>query len=582
MNISLLSDIRHYSLKKLGWDLIAGLTVAIILIPQGMAYSLLAGLEPIYGLYAALVPLLIYPFFSSSRYLSIGPVALMSIIVLGGVSTIAEPGGQEYLSLVILASFLAGLMQITFSLLKLGNLTSFLSKPVMSGFISAAGVIIAISQLKYLFSLQLPRRISIVQMVIDIAQGISLLNWISFSLGVGAIIIIIALKKIHKAIPGPLLVVIIGSLLVMSFNLVNSGVPIIGDMPKGLPAFDFSFLTANKVLALLPTSLIIALIGFVGSYSISNSLGTHDEQQAVNPNRELFALGTAKLIGSFFSAMPSTGSFTRSAINFEVGAKTQISSIISGLILMVTLIFLGGLFYYLPEPILAGIVITSVFSLIDFGYARRLFKTDRRDFFVLIITFASTLLFGITAGVVIGVLSSFFDVMYRTSTPFYAILGKLPNTNVYRNIDRFSEAVPHNKILIFRFSQTLYFANAGMIIEALEKEIKIYQEVKYIVISFPTNAVPDATATFYLFRLIDFCRDRDLRLVFTDLTGPVRDLMKKSGFTDALGKNNFFLVVEDAVDAIEHGDVRQIKSIDYSSQNNYDIKNKTGLIRFWE
>jgi SulP family sulfate permease len=582
MTISLYTDLKQYSFKKLSSDLIAGLTVAIILIPQGMAYSLLAGLAPIYGLYAALVPLLIYPFFSSSRYLSIGPVALMSIIVLGGVSTLAEPGSPEYLSLVIFSSFLAGLMQISFSLLKLGNLTSFLSKPVMSGFISAAGVIIAISQLKYLFSLQLPRRISIVQMVIDILEGISLLNWISFALGIGSIFIIIALKKVHRAIPSALLVVIIGSLLVMSLNLVDSGVPIIGDMPKGLPSFDWQFLSLNKVISLLPTALIIALIGFVGSYSISSTLGTNEEQQGVNPNKELFALGAAKLIGSFFSAMPSTGSFTRSAINQDVGAKTQIASIVAGLVLMVTLIFLGGLFYYLPEPILAGIVITSVFSLIDIKYAKSLFKVDRRDFAVLMITFLATLLFGITNGVIIGVLASFFDVMYRTSTSFYAIVGKLPNTNVYRNIDRYSDAQSHDKILIFRFSQNLYFANARMIIKALEKEIENYPNVEYIVISFPTNAVPDATATYYLFRLIDFCRDRDLRLVFTDLTGPVRDLMKKTGFADTLGKNNFFLVVEDAVDAIENGDVRQIKSIDYSSQNNYDLQNKTGLGRFWE
>jgi len=473
-------------------------------------------------------------------------------------------------------------LQLIFSLLKIGNLTSYLSKPVMSGFISAAGVIIAVSQLKYLFTLNLPRRVSIIDMLMDLGRSIADLNWISLALGLGSILIIIVLRKVHKAIPSALLVVIIGSLVVMTFALADQGVPIMGDMPKGLPDFSISFLSLGNIVSILPISLIIALIGFVGSYSISKSLGNLEEQNNVNPNRELFALGIAKVLGSFFLAMPSTGSFTRSAINEEVGAKTQISSLIAGLILMLTLVFLGGLFYYLPEPILAAIVITSVFSLIDIKHARNLFRIDKRDFVVFIITFLSTLFFGITNGVIIGVLASFFDVMYRTSKPFYAILGKLENTDAYRNIRRYPQAKPHDNILIFRFSQSLYFANASMILDAVKEERKNFTEAKYIVISFPAHTVPDASGTFYFFHLLEYCRDQGLRLVFTDLTGPVRDYMKRVGFTDQLRSSNFLLTVEDAVDAIENGDVSQSLSKDYSSQTNYKQDNPIISPKFWE
>ena len=582
MNTSLYADLRKYSFKKFGGDLMAGLTVAVILIPQGMAYSMLAGLQPIYGLYAALVPLFIYPFISTSRYLSLGPVALMSIIVLGGVSALAEPGTSEYVGLVILSSFLAGLMQIGFSLMKIGNLTTFLSKPVMSGFISAAGVIIAISQLKFLFSLELPRRVSVIEMLRDLAFNTSSINWFSFAIGIGSILIILLLRKIHKAIPSALIVVVLGIILMNSLGLQEEGVRILGSMPKGLPSFNLSFLSASNVVNLLPTSLIIAIIGFVGSYSITRTIGQLEEQLAVKPNRELMALGFTKLIGSLFQSMPSTGSFTRSAINYEVGARSQVSSFITGLLLVVTLVYFNNAFYYLPEPVLAGIVITSVFSLIDLRQARRLYLIDRRDFTVFIITFLATLLFGITSGVIVGVLSSFTDVMFRTRAPSYALLGRLKNTSVYRNVSRYPEAAMQEKTLIFRFSQSLYFANAGMMIDALQKEREVYRNVECIIISFPTHSVPDATATFYFFRLESYCKSDNLRLIFTDLTGPIRDHFKRIGFTEKLGESNFYLTVNDACEAVEKGETSQALSKDYSKQANRYKRRPSISPKFWE
>lgn len=568
MDIPTTSFLKNYNKKWLLPDIIAGLTVAIVLIPQGIAYSILAGLDPIFGLYAALVPLLIYAFLSTSKYLSIGPVALMSVIVFGGVSTLAEPGSSEYLSLVILSSFIAGLLQVTFSIFRLGNLTIFLSKSVINGFITAAGIIIIISQLKYLLSLNIPRRASVLDMIIDVSQNLHQTNWISFTLGIGSIFTILFLKKINKLLPAALIVIIIGSLLVLIFDLNIQGVPIIGSMPSGLPSFDMSFLSVKNIFRILPTSLIIALIGFIGSYSISKSIDKKDSYN-INPDKELFALGLAKIIGSFFLAMPSTGSFTRSAINYESGAKTQFSSIVTTLMILLTLLFFGPLFYYLPKPILAGIVITSVFSMINFNGVIKLYKLDKRDFTILLITFFATLFIDITNGVLIGILASFFDFIYRTSKPNYSLLGNLPNTTIYRNIRRYPDAIINPKVLILRFSQSIYFANAKMIEDVVKSELINYPKTKYLIISFRSYSIPDATATDALFEFVRFCKKKKLRLVFTDLTGPVRDYMQRINLYKSLGKTNFYLTVKDAVDAIEHGEVRQLKSIDYSSQTNF-------------
>ncbi len=570
MSVSLLQDVKTYKGKTFWRDFIAGLTVAVILIPQGMAYSLLAGLDPVYGLYAALVPLFIYPLFASSRELSVGPVALMSIILLGGVSAFAKPGTQEYLDLVLLTALLSGIIQVIFSILRLGSLSNFLSRAVMSGFISAAGVIIAISQLKYLFSLNLPRRVSIVDMVLDVGSNIGDINWISFGVGSVAIGIIILTKKIHKAFPSALIVVILGSIVLKIFNLADRGVPIVGDMPSGLPDLYLGFLNFEKIVLMFPTALVISLVCFVGSYSIANSLsGKGGKRYPIIADKELLGLGIAKILGSFFLAMPSTGSFTRSAINAEAGAKTGISSIIAAIFLALTIAFFGGLFYYLPEPILAAIVITSVFSLIDIQEVKKLFHIDRHDFWVLLITFFATLFFGIVNGIKTGIAVSLVSVIYRSSKARTKVLGRLPKMDIYRNVRRFDDVIIDKEILILRYSQTLFFGNAGIIFSGLKSELKNYPEAKIIIISMPIHTVPDGTATYEFEQLIPYCRSRNLRLIFTDINGPVRDYMHKTKLFDLIEECNFFLTISDAVGAIKNGDECQKESIKYSEQTDF-------------
>lgn len=572
MTTSFIDDIKNYSRSKLYADFIAGLTVAIILVPQGMAYSLLAGMPPIYGLYAGLVPMIVYPIFGSSVQLSVGPVALMSIIVLSGVSVFAEPGSVEYIQMVILCALLAGLIQIGFSIFRLGFLSSFLSWPVMSGFISAAGIIIAVSQLKYLLSLNLPGQVSIVETLSSIFFNVGDSKLISLFMGLGGIVTILLLKRVHKAIPGALIIVILGCLVTFLFRLDEIGIPIVGSMPSGLPGFNIDFFDFSSIIKLLPTALIISLICFIGSYSIAKTISIKTRDDRLNANRELLGLGLAKVFGSFFLAMPSTGSFTRSAINYEAGGKTGVSSIFGGVFIGLIIAYLGGWFYYLPEPILAAIVISTVFGLIDYQYAKFLLKVDRNDFLVLLVTFVATLLLGIDYGVFVGIVLSLVTVLANNYKTHVAVLGSLHGTSEFRNVNRYEETTPISKTVILRFSQPLFFANADDFYQDIISEAKKREDTENIILSYPSYSVPDGTAASKIVDLINTCKQNNWRLILTDLNGPIRDFLHKSELFNEIGESNFFLTIKDAVNAIEEQPEDKTLSNKYSWQTNYKRK----------
>jgi SulP family sulfate permease len=573
MVATFLEDIKHYSRQTFLADSIAGLTVAIILIPQGMAYALLAGMPPIYGLYAGVVPMIIYPLFGSSTQLSVGPVALMSIIVFSGVSLLAEPGSSKYIQLVILVTLLAGMIQMIFSFFRLGIISNFLSRPVMSGFISAAGVIIGISQIKYLLSLNLPRKVSLIDTCQSLFSSLDQMNLISLLMGMAGLGIIMALKKIHRAIPGALLIVMLGCLITFIFRLDQAGIPIVGHMPSGLPGFTIDFLNPSAVQSLFPTAVVVALICFIGSFSIAKTMAIKTNDNRLNANRELMGLGVAKVVGSFFLSMPSTGSFTRSAINEEAGGKTGVSSILGGVFVGLIILFFSHLFYYLPEPVLAAIVISTVFGLIDYNYAKFLLKVDRSDFWVLVITFISTLLLGIVNGVFVGIIISLITVLVGASRTHVAELGVLEGTDQFRNITRYKNTKPIPKTLILRFSQPLFFANAETFYQNIIDTAEKYDDTENIIISYPSYNVPDGTSASKLLDLVAYCKSRGWRLIFTDLNGPIRDFLHKSEIFSEIGEDNFYLTIGDAVKAIEQGHENILLSNKYSKQTNYQ-KNK--------
>ncbi len=570
MELTIIRDLKNYDTQSFIGDLISGLMVAIVLIPQGLAYSILAGMPPVYGLYASLVPLVVYSVFASSRYLSVGPVAIMSIVILAGVSSFARPGTMEYIEMVLLVGLISGVFQIIFALLKLGTLSNFLSKPVMNGFIAAAGIIIIISQLKHLLSLEYGGSGSVTQILSGFIQHLSEYNVYSGALGLGAILLLIIMRIWAPKCPYYLIVVVLGTLILYFNKETLTSVPIVGNIPAHFPIFSTEFFVPNRVLDLIPTALVVSIICFIGSFSISKALAdsSSDSNQKISANRELLGLGMAKLVGSFFLAMPSTGSFTRSAINREAGARTSLSGFFTAGIIALVLGLMSTLFYYLPLPILAAIVIVSVLGLINVAEVRKLFDQDRTDFWVYMATFFLTLFLGIVNGIIAGILLSLLSVIIRASKPHFAELGNLPGTASYRNIDRYKDAYVEDKILILRYDQDLFFGNAEHFYRSIVGRIESRMPLEKLILHVGGVNNIDSTAMMKLIELNNYCLKNQIRLELTNVSGPVRDRIYKSDFYKCLGKDRLHLSVAHAILGEDHDQVKKKNlSLKYSYQS---------------
>jgi SulP family sulfate permease len=552
MSTSFISQLRTYNQGLLKSDAIAGLTVAVMLVPQGMAYALLSGVPPIYGLYAGLIPLLIYPFFGTSRHLSVGPVALVSILVLTGLTEFAEPFSEEYISLAILTSLVAGLIQVILSLFKMGFLVNFLSHPVINGFTSAAALIIGVSQLKYFFGIAVPRSGSIVSTVKDLFTHLNDVHLITLLIGAGGLALILILKRVNKSIPGSLIVVILSIFLVFIFGWHKDGVAIVEEVPKGLPGFYLPALTIENIVNVFPLALIICLISFIESLAIAKTLAAKHDNYPIKANKELLGLGMAKIIGSFFQGIPNTGSFTRSAINEQAGAKTGVSSLFAAIIIALTLLFFTPLFYYLPQAILATIVISAVFGLIDIKGAKKLFYHDRNDFYVLITTFILTLFLGIREGVLTGIILSLVMIIIKVSKPHFAILGNLPNTPFYRNVDRYEEAITDPRYLVFRYDADIFFGNAEHFYETALEKVSKHPELKVFMLDASSIGHIDSTGIHQLKLLKESLDKQNIQFIITSLRGPVRDIFRTNNLYQLISKENIYLHIDHAVNAFNN------------------------------
>ena len=536
-----------YSGKTFRHDLIAGLTVAVLLVPQGMAYALLGGMPPIYGLYGGLVPLVIYGLLGTSRQLSIGAVAVPALVLLAGVSHLAEPFSEEYVSLVILAGLMIGLMQVGMGVLRLGFLANFLSRPVILGFTSAAGVIIAVSQLKYLFGFPIPRFAHLYETVGYAFGHLSEIHWPSFALCSAGIALILFFRKISRAIPGALLVTIIGVLVAAFFGLDKMGVKIVGTVPEGLPSFGLPEISKDTVMALLPTAVSVNIIGFVGSIGIAKLLESKNKDTKVMPNQELFALGAAKAVGAFFQAFPASGSFTRSVINDDAGAKTGMASIITAVLIGLTLLLFTSLFYYLPEAILAAIVLVAVKGLFDFKEARHLWHVHRQDFFMMLGTFVFTVLLGIVQGIFIGILLSLLMIIFRASKAHVAVLGRIPSTTHFRDVTRYGNAEQYEGLLIFRFDAQLFFGNVASFKETISEILeKREQKPKVFILDASCMEDIDISGLHALRDVIDNMQAMGITFQLSGAIGPVRDLLRKDGLMEKIGKENQFMNLHEA------------------------------------
>ncbi len=539
----------HYSKAWFSKDLVAGLTVGIILVPQGMAYAMIAGLPPVYGLYASLIPVLIYSFLGSSRQLAVGPVAMDSLLVAAGLGTLAISGIENYIATALFLAFFVGTVQLVLGFFRMGFLVNFLSRPVISGFTSGAALIIIFSQLKHLLGTDIERSNQFHRLAINAFEKIQDTNPVDFIIGLTGILIIVTLKKWNRKIPGILIAVILGILAVFLLKLESHGVHLVGNIPKGLPSFQIPDFSLQNIKSLWPMALTLALVGYLEAVSIGKSIQDKNGEETIDNNQELIALGSSNIAGSFFQAFPITASFSRSAINYESGARTNLASIISVIMVVLTLLFLTPLFYYLPNAILASIIMVSVFGLIDVGYAKSLWKYRKDEFFVLLVTFLATLFIGITQGILLGVLFSLLLMVYRTSKPHFAVLGNVKGSDHYRNIYRFEgEIVSRDDLLIVRFDAQLYFGNAAYFKKQLFKYIEAKTtSLKGVILNAEAINYIDSTAAQMLTKVIHEVHDRGIQFYIAGAIGPTRDIIFSSGIINALDKEFLFARTKEAV-----------------------------------
>ena len=525
---------KNYKKDWFKQDLNAGLTVGIMLIPQGMAYAMLAGLPPIYGLYASIIPQIMYAIFGTSRQLAVGPVAMDSLLVAAGVSVFAVAGTENYIALAILLSFMMGIIQLTLGLLRFGFLVNFLSKPIISGFTSAAALIIGFSQLKHLLGIDLERTKTIFELIYNAVLRVDELNIFAFLIGVGGIVLIKFLKKKSPKLPAALIVVVVSILIVFGFQLNDQGLKIVGEIPKGLPSFSLPNLSASELTDLIPMAFTLALIAFMEAISVAKAVQLkHSKEYSIDNNQELIGLGAGNIVGAFFSAYPTTGGFSRTAVNDQSGAKTNLSAIISAVLIIITLLFLTPLFYYLPKAVLGSIVMVAVFGLIDFSFPKKLWKSKKEDFWMLLITFVITLLLGIKEGVLIGVLLLILLLIYRVSKPHIAVLGKVKGTHTFKNINRFNDLELYDNVLVVRHDAELYFTNINNFIETLQNQINIKQtSTTHLVLDFSSVSSIDSTALFELTNFFEDLNQKGLKVCLTNVIGPVRDYLIQSKFNE--------------------------------------------------
>ena len=569
--IPILEWLPNYTRSRFKGDFIAGITVAIILIPQGIAYALIAGLPPIYGLYCALVPQLVYAVFGSSRQVAIGPVAMDSLIVATGVSTLALAGSDSYIAIAILLAFMVGGIQFLLGVFRLGFVVNFLSKPVISGFTSAVALTIGINQFRNLFGVDFIQSDQIQYVLEDIWFTITDFNSNTTIIGLISVAVIISLRKINKKIPNALIVVVSGILTIRYFGNDFLDVAIVKDIPSGLPSFSFPELDISQIKELLPIALTLVMVGYLETISIGKSLEAKQDEYKIRPNQELMALGLSNMIGSWFKAYPSTSSFSRSAINQESGATTGMASLVSVFMVLITLLFLTPLFYHLPKTVLAAIIIVAVFGLVNIKEAIFLWKANNLDFWLLIATFFSTLLFGIEYGIMTGVGLSLIILIFRTSRPYVAELGKVPDSDFYRNRERFTEVIVDNEVLVFRFDAQLFYANSSYFIETLELMVEAKgAHLKLIVLDAESINRVDSTGVEMLKERIRFYHKKGILFYFAGVKGPVRDHLFRGKILDIITLDHFYMRVNGAVNYYKTGEKEyQNKYANYIHQS-YD------------
>ena len=546
----ILSWLPKYSREYLFNDITAGITVGVLLIPQGMAYALIAGLPIEYGLYASLVPQIIYALTGTSRQLSVGPVAMDSLLVAVGLSAIAAIGSDRYIELAIGLALMMGGIQMLLGLLRAGFIVNFLSRPIISGFTSAAALIIGLNQITNLLGIEIPRNSQIQKFLYSASDNITEIHFETVAIGLISIILFLVISKYRNKIkiPAALIIVALGILIVFGLELEQTGVAIVGAIPEGLPDFRIPTLNNADFYELLPIAITLALVSFMEAYSIAKAIEEKHDYK-INANQELRALGLSNIIGSLFQSYPTTGGFSRSAVNDKAGAVTPMASLIAALLIALTLLFLTPIFYYLPKAVLAAIIIVSVLGLIDVKLPVSLWKSHKVEAGLLFVTFIVTATVGMIEGIASGVSLSIIVLVYRQMRPHFAELGKI--AGVYRNINRFPDAKIKAGLLIVRFDSALHFANHRFMAASLEDQISLRTDgIQNIILCAESIGYVDASGITALENIIDDLEERGISFRLAAAIGPVRDVIESSELIARIGKTRCFTSIENAVEDI--------------------------------
>lgn len=542
---------KEYSKDVFSNDLIAAVIVTIMLIPQSLAYALLAGLPPEMGLYASILPLIAYAMFSSSHYLAVGPVAVVSLMTAGALGGMGLHG-SEYAAAAIVLAFISGLMLLVMGLFRLGFLANFLSHPVISGFMTAAILLIAASQIKHLLGIQAHGR-DMVTLLGSLLENITQVNPVTMLISASSIGFLLWSRKGLKPFlqrldlspmlttilskTGPLVVVVATTLVTWLFGLSDSGVKIVGTLPQGIPPLTVPGFDAELWGKLGLSAFLISMIGFVESVSVAQTLAAR-KRQKIAPNQELIGLGAANVASAISGGYPVTGGFSRSVVNFDSGARTPAAGAFTAIGILFAALFLTPLLYFLPKAALSSIIIVAVLSLLDFSPLRRAWKYSRPDFAAVAVTILMTLIFGVETGVSAGVVLSLSLHLYRTAKPHIAVVGRVPGSEHFRNIHRHDvRTCPH--VLTIRIDESLYFANSRYLEDYVVDAVADSPELEHVILMCSAVNDIDMSALEALEEINSRLKSAGVKLHMSEVKGPVTDRLYQTDFFEELSGELF-------------------------------------------
>lgn len=549
---------RSYNRQTLINDGVAAGIVTIMLIPQSLAYAMLAGLPPEIGLYASILPIIAYAIFGTSRTLAVGPVAVISLMTLAAAGTVAPPGSAEFIAAALVLALLSGLILVLMGVLKLGFLANLLSHPVVSGFITASGIIIATSQLKSILGIQASGE-AMPELLTTLARNLGATNLRTLMIGSASLIFLFWVRKGLKptltslgmparaadltAKAGPIAAVAVSTLAVVAFELEDKGVKVVGDIPQSLPPLTVPLFDPGLWQQLLVPALLLSVIGFVESVSVAQTLAAK-RRQRIDPDQELIGLGAANIAASFSGGYPVTGGFARSVVNFDAGAETPAAGAMTAIGIAIAALFLTPLLASLPIATLAATIIVAVLSLVNFETVRNVWRYSRADFAAMAATILVTLGLGVEPGVVAGVGLSLALLLWRTSRPHAAIVGRVPNTEHFRNIER-HEVITDPKIVTIRVDESLTYLNARWLEEHVLEVVAERREVRHLILMGSAINAIDASALESLEAINHRLADAGIKLHLSEVKGPVMDRLRQSRLLGEL-TGRIFLSQDDA------------------------------------